>query len=216
MKKSFIVIIWLSFVFTVLETTVNAQESDKDLRESLGIGVKAGVNYSNVWDEQGEDFVADGKLGIAGGVFVSIPIGQFLGIQPEVMFSQKGFKGSGTLLGTPYSFTRTTTFLDIPLLLQIKPAEMFTIVLGPQFSYLFNRKDVYAFGNNEVEQENEFDNDNIRKNILGFTFGADINISPIVISGRIGWDFQDNNGDGSSSTPRYKNQWTQLTVGFRF
>jgi len=27
---------------------------------------------------------------------------------------------------------------------------------------------------------------------------------------------QNNNGDGTSNNPRYKNEWTQLSVGFRF
>lgn len=197
-----------------LGSTVNAQIEDN--REVLAFGVKAGANISNVWDEQGQDFRADSKAGFAGGAFVSIPFGAMLGFQPEVLVAQKGFKGSGTLLGTPYSFTRTTTFLDIPLLLQIKPVQSVTIVLGPQFSYLFNQKDTYTFGNNSVDQENEFENDNVRKNILGFTAGIDVDISHLVLSGRVGWDFQNNNGDGTTTTPRYKNQWLQFTIGYRF
>jgi hypothetical protein len=58
-------------------------------------------------------------------------------------------------------------------------------------------------------------NDNIRKNILGFGIGVDVNISRFVISGRLAWDLQNNHGDGTSATPRYKNQWAQVTVGFK-
>jgi hypothetical protein len=177
--------------------------------------MKAGSNYSNVWDEQGEDFSADPKLGFAGGVFFGIPIGTFLGFQPEVMISQKGFKASGTLSGTPYSMKRTTTYLEFPLQLQLKPAEFLTIFAGPQYSYLLQERNEYTFGSNSTAQQEDFNNDNIRKNILGFSTGADINISHVVVSGRMGWDFQTNNGDGSSSTPRYKNRWVQLTLGFK-
>lgn len=194
--------------------TLKAQD-DTDARAKFSFGVKAGLNYSNVWDESGQDFEADSKAGFAGGLFLGIPLGKYLGFQPEILISQKGFKGSGTLLFTPYSFTRTTTYIDVPLQLQIKPVEFLTIVLGPQYSYLMNQKDVYTFGDNSIEQEQAFTNDNIRKNMLGFVFGADINISHLVVSGRIGWDFQNNNGDGTSSTPRYKNQWLQFTVGFK-
>jgi hypothetical protein len=192
-----------------------AQTSETDRRDKFTFGVKAGANYSNVWDEQGQDFNADARVGFAGGIFIGIPIGTFLGVQPEMLVSQKGFQANGTLLGQPYSFTRTTTYLDIPLQLQIKPIEYLTIVAGPQYSYLFNQKDVYTFGSNSVAQEQEFNNDNIRKNILGFVAGGDINISHVVISGRIGWDFQTNNGDGTSTTPRYKNKWVQFTIGFK-
>lgn len=192
---------------------VNAQSEER--RENFEFGIKAGINASNVWDEQGDDFRADTKAGLVGGVFFGIPIGEFIGIQPEILFSQKGFKGSGSLLGFPYSFSRTTSYLDIPLQLQLKPSEFITFVAGPQFSYLLEQKDVYTFGDNSTAQEQEFDNDNIRKNILGFVVGVDLIYKSVLLSGRAGWDFQTNNGDGSSSTPRYKNQWLQFTLGFK-
>ncbi|HLP14428.1 MAG TPA: porin family protein [Flavobacteriales bacterium] len=194
---------------------LNAQNPDKDPRETLTFGIKAGGNYSNVWDEQGQDFEADSKLGFAGGFFLGIPFGKSLGFQPEILLSQKGFKGAGTLLGFPYSFSRTTTYIDLPLQIQIKPSKFFTFLAGPQYSYLMSEKNVYTWGSNSTEQQEEFTNENVRKNVLGFVAGADINISHVVVSGRIGWDFQTNHGDGTSSTPRYKNQWLQLTVGFK-
>ncbi len=195
--------------------TLNAQDADTDNRSNLTFGIKAGLNYSNVWDEQGQDFQADGKLGFAGGLFLGVPIGKYLGFQPELLISQKGFQGSGTLFFTPYSFTRTTTYIDVPLQLQFKPIRYVTIVLGPQYSYLMSVRNTYTSGSTTSEQEQEFSNDNIRKNILGFVFGADINVSHLVLSGRLGWDLQNNNGDGTSYTPRYKNQWLQFTLGFK-
>lgn len=192
-----------------------AHAQTEDTREKLTFGLKAGVNYANVWDEQGQDFRADGKFGFAGGLFLGIPMGRYLGFQPEILLSQKGFVGSGTLLGTNYGLTRTNTYIDVPLQLQFKPVPALNILLGPQYSYLAHQKNVYSLGANSIEQETEFNNDNIRKNILGFVIGADINIDHVVLSGRVGWDFQSNNGDGTSSTPRYKNQWLQLTLGFK-
>lgn len=193
-----------------------AQGSLTDTREELTFGLKAGLNYSNVWDENGQDFNADGKLGFAGGAFVGIPIGKYFGLQPEFLISQKGFKGEGTLLGNPYSFSRTTTYFDVPLQFQVKPTEYFTIVMGPQYSYLLKQKDVHELGDNSIAQVEEFENDNIRRNILGFVIGADANVSNFVLSGRVGWDFLTNHGDGTSSTPRYKNQWLQFTTGYKF
>ncbi len=214
MKKILIIICILSFA---ISTNLSAQDDNdkEDSRENVTFGIKAGINYANVWDEQGEDFRADPRVGFAGGVFLGIPIGKFLGFQPEVLISQKGFQGSGTLLGTSYSFSRTYTYVDIPLFLQLKPSPFLTILLGPEYSYLTHQKNTYTFGTNSSAQDEEFKNDNVRKNILGFVVGADINVDHIVVSGRAGWDFQTNNGDGSSSTPRYKNQWLQFTVGFR-
>ena len=192
---------------------VNAQE---DYRENLKFGIKAGANYSNVWDEKQEDFEANGKAGFAGGVFLHVPIGKFLGVQPEILFSQKGFKGSGTFLGQSYSFKRTTNYLEVPLLFTFKQASFFTVVAGPQYSFLMSQQDDFTSGPYTSSEFREYENDNIRKNTLGAIVGFDVNVNHFVVSPRVGWDFQTNHGDGSSSTPRYKNQWIQLTLGYRF
>ena len=181
----------------------------------LVLGVKAGTNYSNVYDEQGQDFNADAKFGLVAGGFLSIPIGAFIGVQPEVLFSQKGFKATGSLLGGNYSLTRTTNYIDVPLMLAIKPVPFVSILVGPQYLYLLRQKDVFEAGGVTVLQEQEFKNDNLRKNILCFIGGIDINVKHFVLGARAGWDIQNNNGDGTSSTPRYKNAWIQGTVGFR-
>jgi hypothetical protein len=74
---------------------------------------------------------------------------------------------------------------------------------------------VYTFGSNSAEQEQAFTNEDPRNNIVGFVVGADINVNKLVISARAAWDFQTNNKNSVSTTPRYKNQLLQLTVGFR-
>ncbi|MDY0253809.1 MAG: porin family protein [Tenuifilaceae bacterium] len=209
MKKTLLVII----VSTLLFVSAGIAQ---DKGSSLHFGPKVGLNLSNVYDSEGENFDADAKVGFAAGVFVAIPLGRLLGIQPELLYSQKGFKASGSILGNDYTFTRTLNYLDIPLLVVVKPSEMFSIVAGPQYSYLMSTKDVFENSFLNTEQEEEFDNDNLRKNTLCFLGGFDINLSSIVIGARVGWDLFQNNGDESSTTPRYKNVWYQATVGFRF
>jgi hypothetical protein len=182
----------------------------------VAFGLKAGANYSNVYDSKGEDFTADPKFGLAAGAFLSIPIGRFLGIQPEVLFSQKGFKSTGTILGSPYDLTRTTNYIDVPLLVALKPVQAITLLAGPQFSFLMKQRDKFNSSTTSYAQEEAFRNDNIRKNTLCFIGGADINLDHTVIGLRGGWDLSNNNGDGTSSTPRYKNVWAQATIGYKF
>lgn len=193
-----------------------AQVVVRDTREDLVFGIKAGINGSNVWDGQGQNFTADPKVGFVGGGFLSVPIGKYIGIQPEVLFSQKGFQGSDVILNSRYHFTRTTSHIDVPVLVQLKPVEFITVVGGPVYSYLLRQHDEFVWESTALDIQKEFENDNIRKNTLGLMFGADVVVAPFVVSGRAGWDLQDNHGDGTSSTPRYKNQWLQLTLGFQF
>lgn len=200
----------------LVSTSVFAQNNTVNFRDKLTLGFKIGGNFSNIYDTEGEEFSADGKFGSAVGAFIGIPLGSFIGLQPEVMYSQKGFKASGQLLGSPYSFTRKLEYIDVPLLLTIKPSEFFTILAGPSFSFLTKRSDEFTASSNSVLQEESFDNDNLRKNTLGFNGGFDFNFNHVVLGTRAGFDFQNNNGDGTSSKPRYKNSFVQATLGFRF
>ena len=183
--------------------------------DQLHFGVKAGANYSNMYDSQNKDYTADGKIGFAAGAFVSIPIGTYFGIQPELLFSQKGFKATSTVLGNDVSLTRTTSYIDLPIFLAVKPSEMITILVGPQYSFLMKQKDVFSSPITDITTIDDFDNDNLRKNTLCLVTGLDINLNSVVVGARVGWDLFDNNGDGTSTTPRYKNVWAQATVGIR-
>jgi len=205
----------ITLILALSAVAFNSNAQEDDAEDRIRLGIKAGVNYSNIYDERSNDYVADGKLGFVGGAFMSIPIGKFIGLQPEFLLSQKGFMATGSVLGFNYELTRTTTYMDVPLMISLRPVPFLSFVAGPQYSYLINQKDVFesSLGGYEVEQE--FDNDNIRKNILGVVGGVDINISHFVLSSRMGWDIMTNRGDGSSSTPRYKNVWFQATVGLR-
>lgn len=194
----------------------NAQRHESDFSNELHFGLKIGANYSNVYDSKGEQFNADAKFGLATGAFVTIPIGKYFGIQPEVLYSQKGFKATGTILGSNYDFTRTTNYIDVPLLFAIKPTDAVTILIGPQYSYLLKQKDEFNNSTTTIDQQKEFDNDNIRRNIMCFLGGFDFNLNNMVLGARVGWDVSNNNGDGTSSTPRYKNVWYQATLGFKF
>jgi len=211
MKKT----IFLALASLSFATVTNAQSGDT--KTTINFGLKAGVNLSNVYDTQGENFVAEGKAGFAGGGFVTIPLGSLFAIQPEIMFSQKGFKGDGRLLGSNYSYERTTSFVDIPLLFAIRPIKYLSIVAGPQYSFLLSEKNTFNSAIVNTLQEQEFKNDNIRKNILGVTAGADFNATDNVVIGlRAAWDLQQNNGDGTSNTPRYRNVLYQATLGIKF
>jgi hypothetical protein len=201
--------------FSILLSTGVSAQSD-DMREKFVVGAKIGLNRSNVYDKQGENFTADPKLGFAGGGFIDIPLGKYIGLQPEILFSQKGYAGQGTYVGGDYSYTRTTNYMDIPLQIQLKPSKYFALLVGPQYSYLLSIRDVYQAGNASTVSQQNIDNDNARKNILGATVGFDITVHYFVFSARACWDLENNNGDGTTTVSRYRNTWMQATVGVRF
>lgn len=193
----------------------SAQKLNADYRDVIQMGVKLGTNYSNVYDIREEDFHTDPKFGFVTGVFVAIPLGKFIGFQPEILFSQKGFQGTGKFTGTDYDFTRTTLFADIPLLFSFKPSRYLNLVAGPQYSYLISQKDVFKDAALNIHQEEEFEKDDPHLSNLCFLGGVDLDLGHFVIGTRMGWDFFSNISDMTTTTPRYKNIWYQVTLGYR-
>lgn len=210
--RKLIIVIGISLA---IASSIYAQNSDNDLRSKLQFGIKAGTNISNVYDSQGEEFEANPRLGFVAGLFMAVPFGKLIGVQPEILFSRKGFNGSGTFIGLPYEFSRRSNYIDIPLMVQIKPVSFITFVGGPQFSFLL--KEVDNFNNKSANTvfEESLRNTNIRKNILGFIAGADLSVKHFVVGARLGLDLLSNSENGSSNVPRYKNVWAQATIGFR-
>jgi hypothetical protein len=178
-----------------------------DERNNLQIGIKAGFNNSNLYDTKGQDFVANPIFGPVFGGFLSIPIGKYLGVQPEVLYSARGYAGSGTLAenssgpsatttvvvkgntsqivtgaGSPndaqnYSFIDRMNFLDVPVMLQFKPFPGLYLLGGPEYSYLLSRSYTFTQGITSETTQQEFNNDNIRHNVFGLIFGIDLNLS---------------------------------------
>jgi hypothetical protein len=137
-------------------------------------------------------------------------------IQPELQFSQKGYKSTGNYLSTPYEYQLTSNYVEVPLLAKFKPSKNFGILVGPQFSFLSSTKTKWTVNNSSYENIAKQDFNNLRKNILGGVIGLEAMGGPIVFDLRYNIDFQKNNGDGTSSIPPYKNQVFSLSAGFRF
>ncbi|HLW39503.1 MAG TPA: porin family protein, partial [Brumimicrobium sp.] len=191
-------------LFTALFSFGALFTNAQDARDQFKFGLKGGATLSNVYDSDGEKFDANAKLGYTAGLTIDIPLGEIIGIHPEVLITQKGYKGTGSLLGQSYDYSRTTTFLEIPLLIALKPTEFLTVVAGPQFAYLLKQNDKFNSFIFSDENEQEFEQDDIRKNLLGFVGGVDLNFNHFTIGARAGVDFQANRGKGDHVTPRYK------------
>lgn len=201
---------------SVSSSTESYKTSDNPNKDRVHLGVRAGVNSSNLIKSGDVDISTGAKLGLNAAVFLEIPVIPGFSVQPEVQYSQKGYKASGSYLATPYEYKQTTNFIEVPLLAKFKPSKNFGILIGPQFSFLTSTKTKYTVANSSHEQLVDQDNSNLRKNTLGGVVGLEAAAGPIVFDLRYSLDFQKNNGDGSSTTPTYRNQVIALSAGLRF
>lgn len=214
MKKVILfVALFIGGILAAQERT-ETEHVKRDCGRRPGVGLKAGTNLSNSYYAQG-DFNTQPVYGFAGGGFLIIPLSKYLGMQTEVIYSQKGFKSREGSFTAEDNLVRTNSYIDIPLMITVRPFCPLTFVAGPNFSYLIKQTDTFSDGTGSVFKSEDFKSNNIRRNTIGAVMGADINIWNLVLSGRCGFDIQSNYRDLPASAPRYKNIWLQGTIGFR-
>lgn len=206
MKKIFILAIGL-----FITGAANAQSTDQPIK----FGVKAGVNYSNIIKDDGNNnFKSDYLVGYHAGVTLDIKLLENLAFTPEALYSTKGYK----LTSSIGEFTQTTHFIDVPILASIKLGGGLNLVAGPQVSFLLSTDNKFETGFGTAEQKIvEDDSDRFKKSLVGGLIGFRYDFSnKIGINGRYALDFQKNNENGSSQTPEFKNQVFQLGLGLKF
>ncbi|GAB2552366.1 porin family protein [Rufibacter soli] len=130
----------LFFSLAVIAASFTAQAQSS-------FGIKGGVNYSNLSGDLKDESRYNNKIGFAGGLYFNAPVvGDFFSIQPEILYSNKGYKYDDneqtTLLGREYRYEGTSNFnyIDVPVLAKIKAGPLF-LEAGPQVSYLINVND---------------------------------------------------------------------------
>ena len=108
--------------------------------QSLKFGLKAGANLSNLAGNLTNQDLYKNRWGFQGGVMLNIGLidKDFFSIQPEVLYSQKGFRYADQVIaGLRNTGSVRYDYLDVPVLLKIKAQGVF-FEAGPQYSYLMN------------------------------------------------------------------------------
>ena len=121
----------------------------------LGAGPKAGLNkYALTGDDK--SYLTALHLG----GFVQIPVSGLFAVQPELLLSKQGnaFEENGEKFGT------YTTYLNIPVMLQVNTKSGFFAEAGPEFGFLLAAKNKET-GSPDVDVKNFFKSSN-------FSFGA--------------------------------------------
>jgi hypothetical protein len=180
-------------------------------------GIKGGANFANIIKTGDENFNTELKTGFNAGIFVEIPIVSVLSIAPELMFSQKGYKTSGTsLLFGANEYSVTTNFIEVPILAKFNATNKFSIVVGPQVSFLTATTEKFTQGSDTYKNTIREENDNLKKSLFGGVGGINIGLSEsLSLHGRYAIDFQKNNENGTSETPLYKNQVFQASLAIK-
>ena len=179
MKKSAI------FAAALLATAAVSSAQAQEVR----IGLRAGANYSNLAGNINNQDTYNNKFGFLGGVMVNVPVTSdgFFSVQPEVLYSQKGFENKPTeysVLGIPGTMQKREgsvnyNYLDVPVLLKVRASGL-VFEAGPQYSYLLSANNktktttIPAFGGTPTttEAQNKTDVSGLNRNELGYLAGV--------------------------------------------
>ena len=178
----------------------------------VGFGVKGGVNFATVG---GADAPSNAKsiTGFAAGAYAENTIPFLFSIQPEVLYSTKGFTADETIdiLGSPYTVKETgnLSYIDIPVLLKytlpvpvLKPA----LYAGPYVGILLKAKakgEITGFPAQEMDVK-----DQTTSTDFGLVFGASANVAIITVSARYGMGLTSMDKGGTGTV--YNRVWSLM------
>lgn len=197
----------------------------KQPHHSIGIGIKAGLNFTNVTGAS--DISNSSETGYQVGLFLDPSSQSILGSRTELLFSHQGYN---------YATGQTTgkVFLDYIMLAQlmrINITHFFQIMLGTQIAYLTNAKvdSTSSYGGILPPQETQI-LDYYNRIDFGFSAGLEVrpfmgilvgvryNLSltnlykvPDFSSGQVPPSFIP-----STSDINFKNNLLQIYLGYRF
>lgn len=151
MKQMKIKQITIALFFGVI-ATMNAQDNTNTIPKSNG-GIKGGYNLAAVsFDGDGETEQRHGfHIGVYGESFIS----ESFSIQPELMYSQQGYK----ITNSSGTFTQKLDYINLPLMLKAYPSKNFFLEAGPQIGLAVSHKEEYdgLFSGSQEYDPNNFD-----------------------------------------------------------
>lgn len=208
-----LVSIFLLFAFTILTVSVKAQQQHQRQQQRLfQSGLKGGLTLSNLYIDENDLDDENARVGFHIGIFTQAMFTDFIGIQPEILYNTKGSEAvyTGTINQT---VDFRMNYIDVPVLLVIRPGEIFELHLGPYFGYLLN-SDVRYDGT--IEGETELDRDHFRDWDYGAAAGIALNFTGVKIGLRYNLGLQEVAETTVANTllGDSKHQFLQLSISF--
>jgi opacity protein-like surface antigen len=203
-----ILLLFLSF-FIILST-----------QAQFKIGLRGGLNYSNVVGVPRHlSFVEKKfKVGYNIGVFSRIDIFKKISFNPELSYSNKGHRYSGT--SNTSAGNLHLNYLNLHALIGYKVFKSLDVLVGPEVGYLLSARSKFDSENINVRSiwDNDFD--------FGITGGVNYYITDKLLCGFKyshglssvikNIDVRDESGVKTGEKAKLQNRTFQLTVGYSF
>lgn len=135
----------------------------------LTYGLKTGANWATIENTTAQNPFVKAKsyrFAYHAGIFFQVPFAQKWEVQPELMYSGKGYHiGSNTLTISPG--TIRTNYIAAPVLVAFTPVSNLRLLTGPEFAYLLSGK--FISGSETIDLQKLWD----KYVDIGWAFGAE-------------------------------------------
>jgi hypothetical protein len=151
----------------------------QDENVTTEFGVKGGFNMSNLYQNDADD--ENVLYGFNAGVYATLPISDFIAIQPELLFTTKGaeLKYDNALASGDAKFR--LNYIELPLLVRVNITKNFNIHAGGYASYLVSSK---LTGSGTFDFDQDIDTDDLNKFDAGLSAGVGVDFNPISVGVR--------------------------------
>jgi hypothetical protein len=169
-------------------------------------GVKAGVNIATATGSGTTDIPGKASLiDFNGGGLVSIPVSEAFSVQPELVYSGQGVKGSDNGI----TASDNLSYLNIPILAKYTIASGFAVEAGPQVGFLLSAKEKENGTSTTINNTNSVD----FSVALGLSYLSSANIG---IDARYNIGLTNVNSGPDASSDEIKNSVIQIGLFYMF
>jgi hypothetical protein len=181
--------------FTLFLTASFGMLHAQDNNVNTEFGIKGGVNMSNFYNEDADD--KNMLFGFNAGVYATLPISDFVAIQPELLFTTRGSELEYNTLGASGNVKLKLNYIELPLLVRVNLTKNFNIHAGGYASYMVSSK---ATGDGAIDFEQDFDTDDFNKFDAGIAAGVGLDFNPISVGLRYNYGLTTFVKDGEDSS----------------
>ena len=177
---------------------------------NIRYGAKAGLNIASIAFSEG-DAETDSKIDFALGGFMEYKMSPTFSIQPELLYTRKGYSEDNSF----YEMDLSITYIQMPVLAKYIFAEKFGVFAGPAISFLMT-------ADQELEMKGDWDDwkesvdvkDDYNSTEFALVFGADYDFNNIIFDVRYDLGLTKINDDDSDIDEL--NRTFSFLVGYKF
>lgn len=181
----------------------------QDNNVNTEFGVKGGLNMSNLYTDDADD--ENILYGFNAGVYATLPVSDFVAIQPELLFTTRGSKLEYNNALAQGNVKLKLNYIELPLLVRVNITKNFNIHAGGYASYMVSAK---STGDGDFEFEDQYNTDDFNRFDAGLAGGIGVDFNPLSVGLRYNYGLTTIEKDGDDSSD-LKNSNLSLYLSYK-